>query len=46
VELVGGLSLHHQLPIDDHVESVLSQVLSLIKDLDGDLARDTMLARD
>jgi hypothetical protein len=46
VELVGGLSLHHKLPIDNHVEAVLSQVLTLIKDLDGDLAGNMMLSRD
>jgi hypothetical protein len=46
VELVSGLCLHHQPPIDDHVEAVLGEVVTLIKDLDRDLARNMMLPRN
>jgi hypothetical protein len=46
MELVGGFGFHDQLPVNNHVEALLGEVVSLIKDLDGDLAGHAVLARD
>ena len=46
MELVGGFSLHDEFLIDNHVESVLGEVVTLIKHLHGDLASNTVLTLD
>jgi hypothetical protein len=46
VELVSGFGLYYKLLINDHIQSLLGEVVALITHPHGDLARDAMLTRD
>jgi hypothetical protein len=46
VELARRFDLYHQLPVDNHIQSLLRKRVTLVKDRYGDFTRNTMPTLD
>jgi len=46
VELASGLDFYDQLLVDDHVQALFRELLSLVEDTHRDFAANPMFARD